>query len=99
MLLQRLGLWAAVRQRGGGRQVLKGPRAALAWPHLEALTWRLQSALGLGGRSAQATKLLAKELAKELAKVQQRRQSQVSPSMTQAGPLQAAATTPAHPFL
>jgi hypothetical protein len=95
MVLQQLGLWAAVRQRGGGRQVLKGPRAALAWPHLEALTWRLQSALGLGGRSAQATKLLAKELAK----VQQRRQSQVSPSMTQAGPLQAAATTPAHPFL
>jgi hypothetical protein len=95
MVLQQLGLWAAVRQRGGGQQVLKGPRAALAWPHLEALTWRLQSALGLGGRSAQATKVLAKELAK----VQQRRRAQVSPSMTQAGPLQAAATTPAHPFL
>jgi hypothetical protein len=38
MLLQRLGLWAVVRQWGGGQQVLKGPKAALAWPPLEALT-------------------------------------------------------------
>ena len=76
----------------------KVPKAALAWPHLEALTWQLPPALGLGLWLAKATKTQVMMLEKVLLKVRQRRQSRAS-STPQAGSLQVAATRPAHPFL
>ena len=51
----------------------KGPKAALAWPHLEALTWQLPPALGLGLWLAGATKMLENVLLR----VRQRRRSRV----------------------